>query len=424
MKYIQEKGQKQNDFLGITLGCIYLFSIYLAGNFSIPIWFNRGSLIVFLAYGTLTIITKIIRKTYSLSSYSIWYGIFIIYTLISFTFSTKPLEIESNHFYQMIVCFIITLLLIEHIHSERDFSWICWAFVLASFIMVVLLYINGELIGDYKNRLGDDISGNANVFATFIMYSVMYAIWLIIYKKHSFLISAFLCVCIILNFYALMLSGGRKFFVVPFVFFFVLLLYKNSISSTKKTLQYSVLMVVVMIVIYMLLTQIPSIYNAIGIRMEQFINSITGKGAADESSIIRSQMRSAAINEWIKKPLFGYGFNTYIHLRTPELFGGGSHPYSHCNYTELLYSGGIVYFCIYYSLWFFILLIMRKNKGQIKKGIAFTIAAMISQFVLDYGGVFYDIIATQVFIMMAVKALEIGIVDTAVISFEKEVIYE
>lgn len=407
MKYIKEKRESGYDTIGIGLGAAYLFTTYISGSIYVPYWLNRGALLAFLVYGTLTVICNLVNGTFKPTYYTIWYGFLIAYTVITFPFSSYPSEITSNHFYQMIVCFFITTFLAEFIDSGKGFYWICWAYILSSFLMIYLLYRSGKLIGNYDERLGNEVMGNANVFATFMMYSVIYAFWLLVYIKYNLHIQVFLMVCITAIIYALMLSAGRKFFVVPFIFLYVLLLTNQKSEFALNVLRYTLLMGVLLFALYSVIMRVPILYNAIGIRMEQFINSVTGTGVADTSSIVRSQMRSAAIKGWMRKPIFGYGFNTFKYLRSPELLNGASHGYSHCNYAELLYNGGIVYTLFYYSFFLFTLRKTLADKLIDRRFRAFAVAAIVAQAVLDYGGVFYDIVATQVFLMLSAKASEL-----------------
>ena len=406
MKYIKEREAISSDPIGIFLGCVYIFFTYLGSSIYLPSWLSRGTLLVFLAYGLLIIIDRVIDRSFFLSQYSIWYGIIVFYTTISFSFSLYPSEIYSNHFYQLIVCFVTTLLLAQFITSENEFSMVCWSYVLSSLLMVILMYRNGNLVGNYDERLGNEVVGNANILATFLMYSVMYALWLLIYKNYRFLLKLIISISIVLDIYALMLSAGRKFFVIPFIFLFVLLLMRSESDYMKNAIKYSLIMILIVIVLYELITRTPSLYNAIGIRFEKLFNFVTGTGKADNSSIVRSQMRRAAIKGWKNKPIFGHGFNSFQYLRTPELLNGKSHSYSHCNYTELLYNGGIIYTLLYYVGFGYIIREVITKKKWDRKMRAFTLAAIISQCVLDYGGVFYDLLTTQIFLLMATRSIE------------------
>ena len=404
MKYIKEKDTRTFDLIGITLGCMYLFFTYLGESVFFPSFLNRVTLMLFLAYGALSIFSRVNSGMFVLSKYSIWYGVVICYIVVTFPLSSYSNSINSNHFYEMIICFVLTLLLRVFVNSEKEVCWICWTYVLSSILMIFLMFRSGKLVGNYKERLGEDILGNANIFATFIMYSVMYAIWLLIYRKYPRRTKVFLCVCILINIYALMLSAGRKFFMIPFVFLFLLLLMKDS-SSARNAIKYIFLMAIIIGVLYFLITQVPMFYNAIGIRMEQFVNSLTGGGKVDQSSILRSRMRAAAIEGWLQKPIFGNGFDSFKYIKSSEVLGG-SRAYSHCNYTEMLYNGGIVCWLLYYSIFGIMIRETIRNKAISRQFRAFSVAAIISQFVLDYGGVFYDMIASQVFIMLAIKMTE------------------
>ena len=406
MKYIKEREAISSDPIGIFLGCVYIFFTYLGSSIYLPSWLSRGTLLAFLAYGLLIFIARVIDRSFFLSHYSIWYGIIIFYTTISFSFSLYPSEIYSNHYYQLIVCFVTTLFLAEFITSDREFSMVCWSYVLSSLLMIILMYRNGNLVGNYDERLGNEVVGNANILATFLMYSVMYAIWLLIYRNYRLLLKIIISISIVADVYAIMLSAGRKFFVIPFIFLFVLLLMRSESDYLKNAIKYSLMMFLIVIVLYVIITRNPTLYNAIGVRIGSLINFVTGNGKADTSSIVRSQMRRAAIKGWKNKPIFGYGFNSFQYLRTPELLNGKSHSYSHCNYTELLYNGGIVYTVMYYAGFGYIIWEAITKKKWDRKMRAFALAAIISQFVLDYGGVFYDILTTQIFLLMATRSIE------------------
>ena len=409
MKYIKASKSTYSDIIGIALSFLYLFSIYLSGSVFFPTWLNRITLLAFLAYGAVTTVHKMFNGSFYLSRHAVWYAVFICYTVTSLAFSTRPEAINSSHLYQMLVCLCITLFVSEYITTEKIFNYICWAFILSSFLMVALLYASGKLSGDYNERLGNEVSGNANTFATFIMYSVIYGFWLLISQNYRLSIKVFLCFSIIINLYALMLSAGRKFFVIPFVFLYILLLLKSKNNVSRSMIKYTLLMLIIVYVIYLIMTRVPVLYNAIGVRMEQLINSITGSGTVDQSSIIRSQMRKAAITEWKKSPLFGYGFDTFKYLSTDEYRSIGG--YSHCNFTELLYSGGLVYISVYYSFFLHIIYKAFQNFKKNRVNCAFAIAVIVSQLILDYGGVFYDIAITQLILMMAAIIIQMPASD-------------
>ena len=409
MKYIKETKHKQDkDSIGIILGCIYLFFTYLGDSVFFPGILTKGALLAFLGYGAMTVVNRFASGSFVLSKYSIWYGLFLFYVVCTFPLSANPqLSMNSNHLREMCIVFILTLFFIEFINSEREFKWICWAYVLSSFLMILMLYKSGKLIGNYNERLGNEVSGNANIFATFMMYTIMYSMWLLIYQKYDGYVKAFICLSIMLNFYAIMLSAGRKFLVIPFVFMFILLVMKNVAAFARNIFKYTLLMAVIIIFLYNLIMRVPMLYNAIGVRMEGLFNSITGNGEVDYSTLERSAMRTAAFNGWLEKPIFGNGFDMFKYLRSPAVTGG-KHFYSHCTFVELLHNGGIVNFLLYYSLFGLITWNAITQKDRDVKFRALAIASIASEFILDYGGVFYDVVTTHVFLMLAVRAMEFG----------------
>lgn len=406
MSYCIDKKSDIMDKIGITIGAVYLFFMHLGSSVFFPSIVNRFTLLVFLGYGAVNVLVKIIYGAFHLSRYSLWYLLFIGFCIISVSYSEYPGEITSNHMYQMVVCLVISTLLIDMLKTEKDFCVICWTFVISSFAMLLLLFATGNMVGDANERLGNDISGNANVFASFMMYSTMLCLWLLLFQNYRLIIKGFLLLSIVGNYYALMLSGGRKFFLMPMFFLLLLFISKSRNNEYSNAFQYIMITGFIAVIGYLLIMRVPLLYNAIGIRMEGLFNAITGNGMADSSTVIRSEMRKAAINYWTKKPILGYGFDTFKHLRTSDLLNGGAHGYSHCNYTELLYNGGIVAFLLYYSIFAIIFFEARIKKGSNVGFAAFSVATVLTQFVLDYGGIFYDDITTHMFIMLSVWCLE------------------
>lgn len=407
MKYITSYKQDNRDYVGIVLCMVYLFFTFLANGNIFPTVLNRITMYIFLLYGILVFAYRFFRQSLIISRYSYWYALFIVFTSITILYSDYKTELFSDSYYQLIVCFMITFFLAEFIVAEEDFILISWTYVVSSLFMIAFLYMTGGLVGTASERLGQDILGNSNTFATFIMYSEMYALWLFIFTTKNKMQQVVLGISILAGMYALMLSAGRKYFIIPVLFIYALLILKKDERGKRYFIKNTVFVAVIIIVLYLLITKIPILHNSIGIRLEQFINQYTGRGEVDASSKIRKIMREVAIEGWRKKPILGHGYNTFQYYRSKRLFNGGIHGYSHCNFTELLFSGGIVY-CLIYYLGYAICVFNNNFKKIDTKFFAFTIAAAISQFVFDYGGVTYELITTQVFLMMALRGLEIG----------------
>ena len=141
-------------------------------------------------------------------------------------------------------------------------------------------------------------------------------------------------------------------------------------------------------------------YNAIGVRMENLLKAFSGMGG-DNSSQVRETIRQLAFEKWLERPLFGYGYDSFKYLALQTV---GQLFYSHCNYTELLYSGGILYAALFYWIYYKILKNAFRNKVIPVAYKAFAFAVVISWLVFDYGAVSYNLNPTMIMLMMAYNA--------------------
>lgn len=403
-KYIKGRNNNIKDYIGIALAALYLFTSYTANGMFLPIIIKQLSLYAFILYGSICLFQCVISGKIQVSKYTLWYGVFLLSCFFTTIYSNNPYALESDEFRSVIICFIITLLLSFFIQGETEFSIVCWSFVVSSFLLCTFLFFTGRMIGSDAERLGEEVLGNANIFATFMMYSAMFACWIMVFYKgwRRYIAST----CLLIDVYALALSAGRKFFIIPFVFLYCLFLCKGSQKSKGKMVLYSLIMIIIVIITYIMIMHIPVFYNAVGIRLKQLFAQITGEKGADTSSLIRAELRKTAIQEWKERPIFGYGFDSFKYFKTWVLPTGKVRYYSHCNYTELLYNGGIIQFLLYYSLFVYGIRTVFHNKSGINKYTSFALASFISIPIFDYGCVSYDVITMQVYLLMAVLSLE------------------
>ena len=299
--------------------------------------------------------------------------------------------------YSMIICFLLTLIMYSFIRTKKDFVVFCWGNVFTSAIMFLLLFISGKLYASRLVRLGDDIKGNANVFAMGMMYPCMCAIWLMIYGQYKKRTKLVLLFTIIMDMYAITLSAGRKSFILPFVFFYLLLFFKQDEQNKKNIIKYTILTIIVIFFTIEMVQNIPILHETVGLRIEQMLNGVTGEGTVDASSRVRSLFRRTAIEGWLESPLWGHGFDSFKYYARDKI---GYFVYSHCNQTELLFCGGLILFIAYYGAYAYIY--HKANNPYLpNEYAAFAKAAIISGIVFDFGLVSYNVIYVQRFIMLA-----------------------
>lgn len=392
---IHSKENKRKISIGLMFACLYIISSYVAQDILISSTLNTIFLYAFLAISAYCLFCE---KSIDIKRYGFvwWYLFFMIFSLAIMLMSPSISEVWGS-FYSMIVSLFVAFSFQINMKNEKDFIFICWCYAIASFAFVLILLFTGNLKGDASNRLGQEILGNANIFAAMMMVGVMYSIWLLLYSSPKAIYKVMLLIMILLDMYSLALSGGRKFFIVPFIFLYILLMFRKDKNGKRHIVAYTLLFAVIFGVVWWVIMNVPFFYEAIGVRMQGLVDNVQGVGG-DGSAEIRERMREIAINKWLERPFIGYGFDSFKYLAQQEV---GHFYYSHCNYTELLYSGGIFYFILYYLIFAIIAKNSLQNRALPNMYKAFSIGVVISLFIFDYGAVSYNGTPQIVFIMMA-----------------------
>ena len=383
---------------GLFLACLYIFASYIAQDLFLSSRINSLCLYVFLAFSAYVFITKF-SASKSISVFACWCVLFFIASCLTALYSPNFASTTSS-LYLMFVAFCLCVFFQLYTNDESGFSKIAWCYSISGFILIALLFLTGNLVGDADHRLGSELVGNSNSFAAMMMVATMYSIWLWVYKIKKWLPKLLMLAIIVAYIYTLALSGGRKFFIVPFLFLYLLLFFKTNKRGKRNILLYTALFAVVVSIVWSLIMNVEIFYNAIGVRMENLLKAFAGMGG-DNSSQVRETIRQLAFEKWLERPLFGYGYDSFKYLALQRV---GQFFYSHCNYTELLYSGGILYAALFYWIYYKILKNAFRNKVIPVAYKAFAFAVVISWLVFDYGAVSYNLNPTMIMLMMAYNA--------------------
>ena len=411
-RMLNEKKQHILQNVGLALVCLYIFTCFVAVDIVVSSTFNSITLVLLLGWALLCLVRSWTTKKLPLSGYTAWYAVFMVISFVSMLYS-KEQSIFSGQFYLMLVSFCVTFAILMFIRNEFSFKILAYTFIISGMILVFILYAKGLLSGTVSDRLGTDFMGNANNFAHFMMIASMFGLWLIVYEsdKKSFnselfqkgyiVIKIALLGAVLLCLYSLILSGGRKYFVLPFVFLYVLLIFKKDKKGKTHFWLYTAIAIVLVVVAYLLIMKVETLYNAIGKRIESFIQGLTGKGEYDGSSAIRSTMREYALSMWIQNPIFGYGFDSFKYYNLTET---GYFYYSHCNYTEMLFNGGIILFVAYYWIYYYLFKKTIRSKNIDSKYKSFVIAVLVCGLLFDLFGISYSILTVQIVNAIAFRA--------------------
>lgn len=399
--YLETKENKNYIManIGIFLFCIYVFASYIANGVVIPTLVNTLTLYLFLGYSLLYIV---ISGKVRICSTLIWFALFTAVSFASLLYSPEK-KILDGTFYLLIVALILVFCLSQYKIDQHMVKKILWSYTLASPLMLLILLVTGKLTAQADSgRLGEELFGNANIMATMMMLSVLYAIWLLVYGKNGIFKKATLIASVIINYYGMFLSGGRKYIVVPIVFLYVLLILKRDKQGRLHFIRSTLVVAGIIVAVYLLIMKVPTFYEIIGTRMESLFSLMEGDyKSADSSSIIRKRMIEIGLEKWKESPVWGYGFDSFKYYNREVT---GHFYYSHNNFVELFYDLGVIGFVAYYWLYFKHFVVAYKNNGAFSNANrAFVIAMVLSMLIYEYGAINYT--ATGTIIMFYIAEL-------------------
>ena len=389
--------------MGRFVICLYIFLSYTATCGVLP-----SSLISITLYTTalIGVVCFILSGKLTIRDvYMKWVLIFF-----GFCFVTGVITIAAwnemswlNTLYEMFVMILIALAFTQCISSIRHIKMIGYSYVSGAVILMFLLYFTGQLGVD--ERLGESFMGNANTFAGMYMLALMITLWMLIYSK-KILEKLILLGAIAVIYYAMFLSGGRKFIIVPLIFLYILLLLKRDERGRKHIIRYTLIIAAAVALMFYLIMNVPTLYNAIGYRMRYLINMIVGEGDIGASNAIRSMLMKAAFEKGFESPIWGHGFDSFRYYAAKNLNFAA---YSHNNWTELWYNSGIIGLFCYYLLYVKFLSKAWKRRNEQNGLMHFVIAAVVSVFIFEYGAVTYYFYPIQ--IMLCLCSIMLSIKD-------------
>ena len=176
-----------------------------------------------------------------------------------------------------------------------------------------------------------------------------------------------------------------------------LILWFRNINSGNffKTLFRLILYVGIGVAVVSFILSLP-VFSGIMLRMETLLNSFTGEGKVDSSTLVRQEMVEIGIQTFLKYPFFGVGIGNSNELVKLYLHHDA---YLHNNFIELLASGGIVGFLIYYSMYIYLIVQFWKYRKQKNDQYVICLTLMLVLLAMDYGRVSYYAKTQYIFLM-------------------------
>ena len=250
-----------------------------------------------------------------------------------------------------------------------------FAIILLEYKMILFRW-SDFLNGNSGYRLGISSGINPNAITwTFGFLALLTAYFILFQKKYRFLPIYLIQIIIIL------FTGSKNGFILSFL---PLLVY--GIKSIKKiNVFYLVLFITFFVIFWISIHKYPIMYTLIGKRIDSMLYTLGlfhVKGNIDVGSTEkRLNMISYAIKMFWQKPFIGWGIGAFAIL-------SGYGYYCHNNFMEILVSGGLFLFIIYYGFLFvkFINFILKNKDKDVLSLILF-----LSLILLDFSTVnFYS----------------------------------
>ena len=193
-----------------------------------------------------------------------------------------------------------------------------------------------------------------------------------------------------------LLTGSKK---ALFIILLFALLYYILTRRTKK-IRYLVITIVGLTIVYYLIYNVPTLYMTIGLRIDQFIFSLTQISTGDRTGdLARLAMMEEGWKYFIQRPLFGHGAWNYAYLNGVN---NASYIYSHNNYIELLVGYGIIGVILYYYSYFHLL-----KRNMSRNGNRFTLCIVLCLFMTDIAFVSYYSFFYQMILIICFKITKI-----------------
>lgn len=323
--------------------------------------------------------------------------LFLTYTMVSSLWALnadRALEKSQT----LLEIFLMIFVLYNHYRSYDDgVKQALQDIKISSFVIVIYTLIfygipQLLLMAAEEERLENDFA-NVNTIGILAAIGVIIQLDELIGKK-KFTLWTLLCIP---SLFLIALTQSRKALVMV-VMGFALILWMRHIrkGSFFKTLFRMILYVAIGVAVVYFVLSLP-VFGGIMERMETFFNSFTGEGKVDSSTLERNQMVEIGLQTFLKYPFFGIGIGNSGEI---TLYYLNKDTYLHNNFVELLASGGIVGFLIYYSIYIYLIVKFWQYRKQHNDEYVICLTLMLVLLAMDYGRVSYYTKTQYIFLMV------------------------
>ena len=372
--------------LAFVVLCFYMAVSVLSYTEFFPSVLVSLSLYGFVVLGAVTLA---IYKKPKYSEKYLWFVMFVGLCAFSCIYSVNR-NVSLTATFSMVKVLVFSFVMYNIVDCKERLEKVLMINSGSATLLILYLMYTGELFVK-DERLGNELTGNANILATILMFAAFSSVYFVSFSVKRIGKIVF-TVSFLLQLFALSLTGSRKFFILPILLLCAMIIL-NSYDKKKRHLFFKIIVAgLIFVGVFWLIINIDFFYNYIGYRMETFFNFLRGEGKVDASTLIRQVLIDHAIAFWKQSPIIGNGLDTFKVMSSYGI-------YSHNNYVELLCNLGIVGVIVYYS--YFIYLIIRLFKIKTHNSIKwYWLIIVVCMAIFDVGGVSYNIFQIHIMLVL------------------------
>ena len=268
---------------------------------------------------------------------------FVFFCFLSFIWSYSKSATFTRSI-TMLALIIFFIILKEYVVKTNSIKEYIWGTAISGILFIPYLIISYGVSGIKSiifdgTRLGGEIA-NENTIAIMLIFSFIIFFQRFIKSKRLIYIFP-----MILTVSFALLTGSKKG-IIDLVLgsLLIILISQNDKNVLKRSLKNTNLIIIVFLVLYILWT-LP-IFTLVRERIELMFYFLKDSSSIiDYSTITRQKMIKYGLEQFYKTPILGIGIGASDYITNIYM---GEKSYLHNNYVELLATGGMVGFLLYY----------------------------------------------------------------------------
>lgn len=375
---------------------IWMLTIFVLATYLIFETYAWGRYAFFAASVAVLLLSMIVYRGQILLTLAPFY-IFMLsfsgYCLFSALWSINPSDSVQNAITiaQILLC---AAMLYLHYQRETDvrklLTVIMWTGYIVSIYAILFYGLENIMDAASGGRLENDFSNVNSIGMTAAMACIIQVHqWL--YKQNRWS-AVFVLPCIAI----IAACQSRKALLLLIVGVFAIYVIKNRQNKDLLTNIVKIIFAIaVALALAVALYSLP-IFSGVRERMDSLIAGMLGESGADGSTLLRQKMIALGWEWFLKHPFGGVGMGS-AHILVGKYLGKDT--YLHSNFIELLCSGGIAGFAVYYSMYVYLFFNLWKYRRADRRHFEIGFVWLAMMLILDYGMVSYPS-KTQWFYLM------------------------